>query len=114
MEEIIQIHARIPVVKNCKPGCTDCCGPVPFTPAEWNRLPRKFRRMKPTKNNIECRFKGQDGCMVYDYRPTMCRLFGAADVKILRCPHGAAAEEPLSPAEAGQIVRDGGFSPFIS
>lgn len=110
--QLNKLYKQIPGV-NCKPGCTDCCGPAPFSDKEWGKLPRKFRRRKPANEPAVCRFKKEKGCMIYEYRPTMCRLFGAVDGCLLKCSHGARAEHPLSNKEAQQIIINAGEPCFI-
>lgn len=62
----------------CDPDCGDCCGPVPVTETEYQRVLRFVRA-----NNIELREHGVDcpllhdgRCAVYDARPLPCRIFG--------------------------------------
>lgn len=101
-DELIQIHQqyeRIPAF-SCIPGCTDCCGPVPFTEAEWNQLAEH-----PPLTTHTCQFKGETGCTIYDRRPLLCRLFGAVDTTRLRCPHGKRPDTFLTDRQGGTIAR---------
>lgn len=73
----------------CDVGCGKCCGPVPLSETEYQRV-RRFM----AKHNVRARDNGiltcplyQDGrCAVYQARPTMCRVFG--HVPKMSCPHG--------------------------
>ena len=41
MEEILRvIRGFIPGGGVCRPGCHECCGPVPFSEYEWSRVPQ--------------------------------------------------------------------------
>ena len=73
------IYNQIPKFK-CIPGCTDCCGPVPFSKTEWDQIDDKR-----VWNVLKCPY-ANDGCDIYEHRPLMCRLFGTT--AILECPHG--------------------------
>ena len=44
--------------------------------------------------------------MIYENRPLVCRLFGASEQPIMRCPHGAKADNPLTSQETARMVRD--------
>lgn len=88
---IAAFHREIPPVP-CIEGCTDCCGPVPFTLAEWARVPEKRQA-----THSRCCPYANNGCDIYDQRPLVCRLFGAvADEPLLECPHGRRAARPLT------------------
>jgi len=97
------LYARIPATTSCKAGCNACCGPVPVSPVEARALGISGT-MTPTKpNTTTCAFY-ENGCTVYDDRPFMCRLFGAANDAMLTCPHGVRALMPLSKADASRLT----------
>lgn len=109
------INRIIPATSACRPGCGDCCGPVPWSAEEFARvkadLPPGSHRVSiggiQTVENPatrKCAFLGPAGCTVYDRRPYMCRLFGAAAVPALTCPHGVRAKRPLSPDQAHALT----------
>ena len=81
----------------CKPGCHDCCGPVPTTAAERSRMG------KPPEESLpgHCAYATEEGCACYEERPLMCRLFGA--VENLRCPRGCGPPVLLT-AEAARML----------
>jgi len=48
---------------------------------------------------------GRGRCDVYEDRPIMCRIFGTAPAnQKLRCPHGCAPMNPLTPDQARDIM----------
>ena len=120
------LYREVPAVDGCKPECGKCCGPVPWSPAEIarvaSRIPVTALRL-PAPGGPEgfvlladattpaCAFLGPDrACTVYDARPLMCRMFGAADVPNMRCPFGAKARRPLNERQANSLrhrYRDG-------
>lgn len=77
--ELKEIYQQIPQFK-CKDGCTDCCGPVPFTKEEWDKV-----EDKRVAKNIDCPYSTEEKCDIYKDRPFMCRIFGASTD--LLCPH---------------------------
>ena len=110
--------SAIPHVNNCPRTCSDCCGPVPFTEAEFKALPRKHRRTLSMRQfadgSDKCCFSTPSGCAIYDRRPLMCRLFAAVDFPLLTCPRGARADRPLTHDEARIMIKAGGPAAFIS
>jgi hypothetical protein len=91
------LYKRIPAFR-CKPGCSACCGPVPFSRTERGRIPDKR-----TAVGIDCPYSGPRGCAIYEKRPFMCRLFGAA--ASLPCPFGCRPDRMLSAEEADDLTR---------
>lgn len=99
IRQIEKLYENIPAFE-CIPGCTDCCGPVPFARSEWDRIEDK---KKPTGLSCPYAVKGQ-GCSIYKDRPFMCRLFGATSDPQLTCPHGRRPAHPLSPQVAALLT----------
>jgi Fe-S-cluster containining protein len=110
--QIQKIAERIPAFE-CIPGCTDCCGPVPFSPSEWEAVPDK-RPMPSTDlgeilaglyqgGAAKCSYASEAGCAIYAHRPLMCRLFGT--VEDLRCPHGKRPDDLLTAMQGKTILR---------
>lgn len=102
---LIQIqkqYERIPSF-TCKTGCTDCCGPVPFTSEEWALLTPEEQAQEP--NGVTCQFASSAGCQIYDRRPLMCRLFGTVDEERMRCPNGCKPDHMMSDQQGKTIVR---------
>lgn len=97
-----RLYEKIPSFR-CKPGCTDCCGPVPFSRWEWGRV---LDKRKGDPRTWDCPYAVGGRCEIYEKRPLICRLFGAADVELLRCPHGCGPEQKLSAEEAEEIINE--------
>jgi len=95
-DSLEDLYRQIPVFQ-CLPGCTDCCGPVPFTEEEWENVP-----VKKTSETLTCPYATETGCEIYEHRPFMCRLFGTTQT--LRCPHGCAPVAFLDPATAKALT----------
>lgn len=92
-----RLYERIPRFE-CQPGCTDCCGPVPFSKWEWDQV-----EDKRTATGVSCPYSQNGKCDIYAQRPLMCRLYGTVKGE-LECPHGCRPEKFLSPEEAREIV----------
>jgi hypothetical protein len=98
---ISHLRGNIPAFK-CVPGCHDCCGPVTTSSIEMARLPvRSEARHAAALADLSCPHLGAEGCMVYDERPLICRLFGTTPS--LPCPHGRMPEEMIAPRIEKQI-----------
>lgn len=97
-----RLYERIPAFQ-CKPGCTDCCGPVPFSRWEWGRV---LDKRKGDPRTWDCPYAVRGRCEIYEKRPLICRLFGAVDTELLRCPHGCGPERKLSTKEADEIINE--------
>ncbi len=103
------VYARVPPV-NCKGLCQDCCGPIPMTRFEYDRITARIGRRPPplladtAAGELGCRMLAPDGrCGVYDIRPLVCRLWGA--VEGMPCPHGCEpAGGRMTDAAAGELV----------
>jgi len=102
----------------CIEGCTDCCGPVPFSNAERAAVEARYSIMSWEKidgmnfltgalQTGTCPF-AQSGCQAYDLRPIICRLYGAVDHPRMRCPHGCGPETKmyLTDAEAAALIHN--------
>lgn len=108
-----KVYRRIPKVTGCIKGCTECCGPVPCTKEEFDAIPDIPEKLAPVcdeqgERMLVCRFKSETGCLIYEHRPLICRLFGAVSEAVLTCPHGAKATRPLSVRAAGRMIRRAG------
>lgn len=108
------IYNRIPRVRGCKRGCSDCCGPVPVCAAEAARIasPQPLARWErgwitPVRGDcMSCAYASPMGCTIYETRPILCRLFGAVDHPGMTCPHGARAKRLLRNDEARQLIEE--------
>jgi len=96
------IYQQIPSM-TCKQGCADCCGPVPFTDEEWEKV--KDRPKRKQDENLKCQFLIDSKCSIYADRPFMCRLFGTTkDIKILECPHDYKPFFPIPKKRANELT----------
>lgn len=107
--KVEKMYNKIPQVKGCRKGCSDCCGPVLCSSREFEKIPDIPEKLAPVCDErgerlLVCRFSSEKGCLVYDYRPLICRLFGAVNYKLLTCPHGAKAERPMSEPAARKMI----------
>lgn len=94
-----QLYARIPTF-HCLPGCSDCCGPIPFSKWEWKRLKDKRKATE-----LECPYVNtEDKCDIYSKRPLLCRLFGTVNHPKMVCPHGCGPDKMISQKEAGEML----------
>lgn len=99
---------------DCKPGCSDCCGPVAFSRLEIRRIEQRTgisRKQLHTstllkKGCLTCPLLDQEKhrCSAYEIRPAMCKVFGSSLHHWLVCPHGCAPEHPLSVESTNQLV----------
>lgn len=95
-----RLYAKIPRFE-CIEGCTDCCGPVPWSRHELRQA--GLEAPPPDRADNVCPFSLAGNCSIHEARPFMCRLFGT--VEDLRCPHGRGPLQ-LLPVEEGQdLVR---------
>lgn len=99
-KEIKRLRLLIPTFE-CVAGCNDCCGPVPFSGWEADQV-----KEKRVQTCIDCPYSTPQGCDIYEDRPIMCRLFGAVDDPMLRCPHGKGPEKPLTAEEGRRIAAE--------
>jgi hypothetical protein len=98
--QLKRLYAQIPAFE-CVPGCGDCCGPVPCSRVEKALVPQ----IGTSKTTLGCAYFGKGGCAVHDRRPYLCRLFGATEDPILKCPHGRGPEKPLSVEETKALTQ---------
>ncbi len=98
IKKIRALYREIPTF-TCVPGCTDCCGPILFTRAEWARV--KDKRMA---TSLDCPYSLAGKCDIYEQRPFICRLYGAADDPRLTCPHGCRPEKLLTADRTGELT----------
>jgi len=91
---------RLPVLKpefppmRCDDGCGDCCGPVPATAAEFQRVLAYIRErdIKPKDQGITCPLYLDGKCSVYPVRPLICRAFGHVEGMV--CSRGHNTNVP--------------------
>lgn len=102
---------------DCKAGCDDCCGIVPFSLSEmiaaserhplvaWEPFANGTYVSTSAASTLKCPFS-ENGCKIYDIRPTICRLFGAVDHPRMTCPHECGPKKKLSDAQAQVHLRE--------
>lgn len=92
IHKLDKLYKAIPAF-TCKPGCNDCCGPVPMAKEEWQAI----KMVKRSDNGcIDCAYVVDGACGVYADRPFLCRLFGASLEPKMVCPHGCGPAKPLT------------------
>ncbi|MFZ2406357.1 MAG: YkgJ family cysteine cluster protein [Methylobacter sp.] len=102
-QKIRFFRERIPSF-NCKPGCSDCCGPVTACSDEMAMLPVKSdEEHEAALAALSCPHLGDTGCQVYAERPLICRLFGTTPR--LACPNGKRPEVMIDLRIEQQIHR---------
>jgi len=88
-----ELYKAIPTF-SCKPGCSDCCGPVPVASAEWEKI--KLVKRQLGSDCLNCDYLVDNKCSIYNDRPFLCRLFGATTERKMTCKHGCGPKHPLS------------------
>lgn len=96
------LYAAIPAF-DCKPGCSDCCGPVPMAKPEWQAV--KMAKRAAGADCLSCVYLVDGKCSVYADRPYMCRLFGATVEAKLACPHGCGPDKPLNAKQTAILTK---------
>ena len=78
---------------NCR-NCGECCGPVPINEKEYKEIKAFINKNKPKYNKehgfLECKFRVDNKCSIYEVRPTVCRLMGVT--KGMTCNFGNSKE----------------------
>lgn len=92
------LYSKIPTFQ-CRIGCSDCCGPVPFSKWEWSKIQDKRKGTRLT-----CPYVNNGKCDIYEDRPLICRLFGASEVEMLTCPHGCGPAQKLSVEQTREMM----------
>jgi Fe-S-cluster containining protein len=108
-----RLYASIPAL-DCKGLCRDSCGPIAMTGLEEERMVEARGGPLPPHTPhplalqaISCPLLTAEGrCSVYHARPAICRLWGAVDHDLMRCPHGCRPEpRPLTERESRAVLR---------
>jgi len=106
------IYAAVPSV-TCKGLCHDQCTLIPVARAERQAIAdhtgrrvktisdMKQATMRPADDGIACRYLKKSRCTIYEVRPMICRLYGAAVG--LECPHGC---RPVAGLLSRDVVHD--------
>lgn len=89
MAALDALYAELPEVA-CKGLCYSHCvkDTIEFSPIERQRVEREtgVRVASSKPKGVPCAALDRGRCSVHSVRPTICRLFGAADG--MRCEHG--------------------------
>lgn len=99
-QKLLDIYAQIPKFE-CMPGCTKCCGLVPFSKSEWDAIEDK----RQCGDDLSCPYIRNGYCDIYEHRPFMCRLFGSVNYWLLKCPHGLGPDTPLTEEQARELTK---------
>jgi Putative zinc- or iron-chelating domain len=94
------LYERIPAIPDCDGRCWTSCGPVDMSWRERSRIREAGVRITPWQeararlDTFWCEaLTGDKRCAVYELRPLVCRLWGAAEG--LECPYGCIPEGGL-------------------
>lgn len=120
---IQELYALLPKIK-CRGLCSDSCGPIGMSEAEWHHMGapdipherlsngRIMLPMARTEREIvvalafgeieDCALLKNGRCTVYDRRPLICRLWGLTPA--MRCPHGCIPERWVSDKDARMLL----------
>ena len=79
------IYAEIPIVA-CKKICSNFCTMIPVSPVEQRVIRERHGILVAHDEHGVCRALKHGLCSVYEDRPLICRVFGAAEG--ILCPHG--------------------------
>lgn len=110
--ELERLYARIPVIPDCDGRCWTSCGPVDMSWRERARIRAAGVRITDWQEAVssadtfwcEALTEGKR-CAVYEMRPLVCRLWGAAEG--LECPFGCTPEGGYIPrAEAYRMIAE--------
>lgn len=109
MSRLTEIYAEVPDV-GCKGLCWNHCTTISLFAAERTALelatgrPVIGEHFEASEQGPELTIIGANGpcphlsashrCSVYEHRPIICRVFGAADG--LPCPHGCKPPKPMA------------------
>jgi Fe-S-cluster containining protein len=100
--KLARAYAKVPRIE-CKGLCHTTCGMIPLigkekaltervTTTQWTVLGEG--RLLYDADRGCCPFLQENRCSIYDERPLMCRVWGAAEG--LECPHGCEPEARMT------------------
>lgn len=106
------IYDQIPAIPDCDGRCWTSCGPVDMSDRERSRLRAAGQRITPYEQAMNSTdtywcdaLTGDRRCAVYELRPLVCRLWGAAEG--LPCVYGCKPQGGyLSDTEAYRLIAE--------
>lgn len=109
-----ELYARVPGMLDCKGLCYDSCTRIALSPREQERIREQAGVTVPSAGFLDVLqpYSGQrcpaltpvGRCSVYEIRPMICRLFGAA--RDSGCEHGCTPIRWLHPVEARELLAE--------
>jgi Fe-S-cluster containining protein len=106
MPELDDLYVKLPAFE-CRPGCSDCCGPVPWSREEHERIAAWLaERGRPLlkATSLACPYVDeQNRCSIYPVRPLICRAYGT--FKRLRCPHGCRPRQFVDSKDERRLMK---------
>ena len=106
--ELQMLYARIPKIE-CKGKCWRACGPIVASDLELVRVTHASgKSLDFSRESLECNMLDPvfKTCRVYNVRPLICRLFGAVDSDLMRCPHGCKPDAYLTDKQAHSLIAE--------
>jgi len=94
----LQVYGAVPRVV-CKGLCTAACGPLFMSMLEAKQIEAVSGKAPHVTEDGTCGHLVAGRCSVYEHRPTVCRMYGAADGQMV-CPHGCEPQRRLTKPEA--------------
>lgn len=105
-EKLLEIFKRIPKVE-CKGHCYESCGPISRIISQREKRFIKAKTGKDISINKKtgmCIFLVNKKCSIYEYRPAICRLYGAVRHERLHCIFGCKVNKILTNEESLEIL----------
>lgn len=98
LADLDAVYAALPKVE-CQKKCYAACGPISMTRAEAARIEAVAGfSLHGSLKHLLCPLLTRDGlCSVYELRPFICRLWGAAPT--LPCDFGCKPDREMTPEE---------------
>lgn len=106
-KELQAIWDKVPEMEDCKGMCQASCGPIPVYAPERKLIEKRSGKGLTTNGRMACTMLTAAGvCSVYGIRPLICRLWGAVDSPVMRCPHGCKPKRWLTDEEARDLFKE--------
>ena len=101
---LASLYDSIPDTSSTCEKCSDCCGVVPFVETEASNA-EAWTGKRPHLNGISCGYLSDHKCTIYEIRPFMCRLMGAADIIQCEKKRKNGCNPPLTREQASHLVK---------